>query len=151
MFFLVFPSVFRTCGHQKISAFTPSCVFLLYLRLYGAPHSPRTPTTLPMSLYIYNLDETDFINFWNPTYQPTKITLINTSRNVPSLYASPVTFFMWFLNTANISGYIMNPVITKEFYNHQFSCLSSNYLYMSHTSTSTPIHPPIIYVHANFL
>ena len=74
-----------------------------------------------MSLHLYNDDTTDFIPFWNLIYSPTILYYIVTTGNIPSLCGSAITFFLSFLNTNNVSGYIMNLVMTEVFYDHHFS------------------------------
>ena len=74
-----------------------------------------------MSLHLYKDDTTDFINFWNHMYSPTKLFSIVATRNFPSLYASDVTFFLSFLKTNNVYGYIMTPSDMESLCDNHFS------------------------------
>ena len=55
------------------------------------------------------------------TYSPILLASIVTTGNFASLSDSVGTFFLYFLNTNNVSGYIMTPVITSAFYDHHLS------------------------------
>ena len=132
------PYVLSTCSHQHISAPTPICFFFLYLRSYAAPYSPYTCTSFPVSLHIYKDYAIDFLYFCPCTYSPTIIPSITTTGKVSSLSASVVTFFLYFLKTNNVSGYIMTPIMMEALYDHHLSARTT-------TTVLRHIFHPILY------
>ena len=58
--------------------------------------------------YSYNI--THFITFCTRIYSPTIVASILTTINVPYFSAYDVTFFLYFLMTNNVSGYIITPL-----------------------------------------
>ena len=84
---------------------------------------PTHAQTFPLSLHIHNNDATDFIPFCTRTYSPIVLAYIITNINVPYFSNSYIMFFLYFLNTNNVSGYIITPIITEEFCDHHLcSC-----------------------------
>ena len=112
--------IIRNYSHQQIFAPTPSCVFVLDLRLYNAPCSPYTWTPLIISLLLYNADTKVFLRLWNRTYLQHKVEYIVTYGKFPSFYASVAPAILSFLKTNNVSGYLMTTVVTEALYNHHF-------------------------------
>ena len=99
-----------------------------------------------MSLHLYRKKATDFIHLWTCTYSQIILTSIITTGNIPSFSASVVTFFLSFMKTNNVYGYIMNPVMTEELYGHNFSrraattVLRQKNQYILHSNHSLPTY-----------
>ena len=128
--FLILNYVLRIYRHQQISSPTPNCIFFLGPCIYAAPYSPYTCTPLPMSLHLYNDYATEFITFW--TTQNQQIYLLLLPQLETFLLDYTVTFFLYFLKTDNVSGYIMTPVITEALYDNHLSTYTTTTV-MRHT------------------
>ena len=108
-------------------------------------------TTLPVSIYLYNNDAKYFINFLTRTYSPIILASIFTNGNVTSFFDSYITFFLYFLNTNNVSGYIITFVIMESFYDHYlFACPPTTVLchtlkHLLHFIHSSPMYTQTIF------
>ena len=80
-----------------------------------------------------------------------KITYIVTSVNIISFSDSGTMLFVYFLNTNNLSGYLMAPFFQGGVVQSPFLRPSPDYHSTSHSSTSTQLHPYITYVRTKFL
>ena len=121
---IIVSSFYRAMFYVKTSAHNPSCVFFLDLHLYMYPYFSYTHKILPMYLHLFNNGATDFISLWTHKYSPYILSSIVTTGNIPSFYASDVTFFLYFLKTNNVSGYITTPLSWR----HSMIIISMNVL-----------------------
>ena len=129
---------------------TPSW-FFYWISVCTQIHSLPTHAQHYLSLHLNNNVATDFIPVWDHTYSPTIIYYIIRTRNIPYFSASDMTLFLSFMNTNNISGYIMTPVITEAFYNHHFSaCPITTVLRHTLQHLLYFTHPPPTYAKKSF-
>ena len=71
-----------------------------------------------MYIHLYNNNTTEFITFLNRMYSPTIVASIIITRNVASFPDYSIKYFLSFLNTNHVSGYIMIFIIMEAFCSH---------------------------------